>query len=647
MSRGLKKCVRLILYTTMMSCILTGCGKQTPKEKIVVEILYNNHFKQVEKLVESTYDDIDLRIEISPYSSEELRRLERGVGPELVIAAQPDSDMVQKYLLDLSDTRASSAYDGTIMSDLKQDGKTYLIPLPGVYSGYVVNETMFEQAGISMPTSNTELVEALAKLKEKGLGVGEDHTNFSMRSDYNAEVGMFYVGCMIPDFLGTVEGVQWLADFKEKKAMFTGVWEESFVLPDELVNAGIMDPAAIARQRNSILCEQRLSNGTLAAAFGDSSLYYACVEQNQKEVLKGTAEAYSYRMLPLLGSEGNHPWFMFAPSALMGVNNAISEEKQEACKRIVDLLSTPEGQAALIQDMGPGISCLLEYQQQEDWIPAGVEEYIESGYIYNVLFPSKTIEYLGGCVRDVMAGKCTVEEALQDIDNYYYEGTGKSEYDFTVIGEMAHDLLMENFNTRREETEIGNFVADCVAEVSGAPIAVVNGGGIRASFYQGVVYGGDTAAVCPFDNRIIVVEMDGQTVWDMLENGLSTCTEEFPGGQFLQISGLHYTFDSSKPAGSRLVSVTWPDGTVLERSERFQVAVNDYMAGINSYAEGNGDGYTMLNCYDEETPKGSVSLVNEMEYYYRDAMALYFEEHRDEAVDVQLEGRIRDLAKEQ
>ena len=139
MSRGLKKCVRLILYTTMMSCILTGCGKQAPKEKIVVEILYNNHFKQVEKLVESTYDDIDLRIEISPYSSEELRRLERGVGPELVIAAQPDSDMVQKYLLDLSDTRASSAYDGTISSYLKQDGKTYLIPLPCVYSGYVVN----------------------------------------------------------------------------------------------------------------------------------------------------------------------------------------------------------------------------------------------------------------------------------------------------------------------------------------------------------------------------------------------------------------------------------------------------------------------------------------------------------------------------
>lgn len=94
MSYGLKKCVWLMLYTTMMSCISTDCGKQASEEKVVVEIPYNNHFRRVEKPMESTYDDIDLRIEISPYSSEEPRRLERGVGPGLVIAARPDSDMV-------------------------------------------------------------------------------------------------------------------------------------------------------------------------------------------------------------------------------------------------------------------------------------------------------------------------------------------------------------------------------------------------------------------------------------------------------------------------------------------------------------------------------------------------------------------------
>lgn len=113
-----------------------------------------------------------------------------------------------------------------------------------------------------------------------------------------------------------------------------------------------MDPAAISFQRNSVLCHQRLVQGTLAAAFGDSALYYECVADNRKAAEEGTAEAYTYRMYPLLSDEGNEPWFLFSPSALLGVNNAISEEKQDACRRILELLSTPEGQEALMEDMG-------------------------------------------------------------------------------------------------------------------------------------------------------------------------------------------------------------------------------------------------------------------------------------------------------
>ena len=145
----------------------------------------------------------------------------------------------------------------SIMNALKLEGKTYLLPLPGVYSGYIINETLFERAGLAMPANNTELVSALAELKEKGLGLGEDNINFSIMSDYNTSVGMFYVGYMVPDFLGTVEGMKWLADFTDKKAAFTGVWEKSFALSDALVEAGVMDPEAISLQRNSILCHQR------------------------------------------------------------------------------------------------------------------------------------------------------------------------------------------------------------------------------------------------------------------------------------------------------------------------------------------------------------------------------------------------------
>lgn len=646
MSGRITKWVAGALSGVLLLGMLSGCGQQAPKEKTAIKMLYSNSFKQVEALVESTYNDIDLQMEITPYSSEQIRRLEKGVGPDLVITAQPDSTLLQEYLLDISDTRASAAYDGTIMNASKQDGKTYLIPLPGVYSGYIVNETLLEQAGLSIPANNEELVAVLAELKAQGLGLGEDGINFSIMSDYNTSVGMFMVGYMVPDFLGTVEGVKWLAGFRDKETTFTGVWERSFSLLNDLTEAGVMDPADIARQRNSVLCRQRLSDGTLAVAFGDSVLYFDCVADNREAVEAGTAEAYSYRMLPLFSDEGNEPWFLFSPSALLGINKDACPEKQDACKRILDLLSTPEGQDALLADLGAGVSCLTDYQQQENLIPTGVEGHLESGYIYNVLFPGKTVEFLGGYVRNVLSEKSTIEEALEAVDRFYYDGTDET-YDFTVIGSVSHDLLLKDFNVRRQETALGNFIADCVAGVSGAPIAVVNGGGIRASFYKGVVYGGDIAAVCPFDNRIIVLEMDGQTLWDMLENGLANCTDEFPSGRFLQVSGLRYTFDSRHPAGSRLVSAPLPDGTDLDRTASYQVAVTDYMAGSKTYAEGNGDGYTMLNCYDDATPKGDVTLVKETELTYRDALAQHFEQYRDSAVDVEQEGRIVDLAQEQ
>ena len=148
MSGRVTKWVVGALGAAFLLGLLSGCGQRGSTEKTVIKILNANSFKQVEALVESTYDDIDLQVETSLYTSEQLRSLEKGVGPDLVIAAQPDSTLVQKYLLDISDTKAITAYDGAIMNASKQDEKTYLIPLPGVYSGYIVNETLLEQAGL-------------------------------------------------------------------------------------------------------------------------------------------------------------------------------------------------------------------------------------------------------------------------------------------------------------------------------------------------------------------------------------------------------------------------------------------------------------------------------------------------------------------
>lgn len=646
MGKYLKRNVAGFICLSLLTGILSGCsGKTVNKEnKTVITTLYISDFPQMEELVESVYPDIDLQCEIMPYTTELLRRLQKNAGPDLVISTQPSSQEIHRYLLDISDSSASSAYDGTIMKPLMVDGKSYLLPLPGQYSGYIINETLFAQAGLPLPTTNQELLSSLTILKEQGIGIGEDNTNFAIQSDYFSDIGMYYVGYMVPDFLGLVKGVEWLADFREKKAAVQDSWGNMFSLTDRLIENNLLDPAPIGRQRNSIRCSQRMGNGTLAAVFGNSTLFSKCQTENKALTADGNASEYTYRMLPFFSDEGNEPWIIFSPSAYIGINAESSEEKQDACRKILELISTQEGQDAIIKDLQMGASCLRDYKSDGSYLPVGVEEYVESGYIYNVNFPDKIIEYLGSNIQKMMAGEMTKTEVLEAVDAYYYQGSETVDYNLSVIGTVEQDLLLQNFNVRRGETELGNFLADCTAEISGASIAVVNGGNIRSSLYAGEIYGEDLEALFPFENHIVILEMDGKTLWDMLENSVAASSDEFPGGRFLQISGLKYTFDSSKPVGDRLQNVVLPDGSSVGMGSSYQVAVTDYMAGSVGYAEGNGDGYTMLNCYDDTIPKGNVTIVEETGFTYKDALKNYFEKHQTPVDNVKTEGRITDLA---
>ena len=150
--------------------------------------------------------------------------------------------------------------------------------------------------------------------------------------------------------------------------------------------------------------------------------------------------------------------------------------------------------------------------------------------------------------------------------------------------------------------------------------------------------------MCPYDNKIVVVEMTGKLLWEMLENGVSTVDgAEIPGGRFLQVSGLRYVFDSTQPVGSRLVSVSLADGGKIEPTAKYRVAINDYMAGKRSYTGGTGDGYLMLNIYDDTQPRlEGLSLVKETDATYRDALKLYFANHGEETIEKKIEGRIID-----
>lgn len=209
-----------------------------------------------------------------------------------------------------------------------------------------------------------------------------------------------------------------------------------------------------------------------------------------------------------------------------------------------------------------------------------------------------------------------------------------------VIGQCASDIPWSSPLVRTQESPLGNLAADALRDYCDADIAIQNGGGIRAGLTAGDVTVGDIFAMLPFDNKVTLVEVTGQTVWDALENGV----DGYPttNGKFPQVSGIKYTFDGSKPAGERIVSVTLADGTPLDLDAWYTLACNDFMCG-------GGDGYTMLNVFNPDDGNEHNSetaaqdlpgckLVYRTNDYYRTVVSEYIKAQG--SIAPALEGRI-------
>ena len=155
-----------------------------------------------------------------------------------------------------------------------------------------------------------------------------------------------------------------------------------------------------------------------------------------------------------------------------------------------------------------------------------------------------------------------------------------------VVGATSLPLDSRNEIVRTQESAVGNLITDLMRTAMQADVALVNGGGIRGNAVTpaGDLRRGDVLKILPFANKIVKIEVTGETLRAALESGLSQV--ERTAGRFPQVSGIRYTFDPKRPAGTRLVSVT-VGGRPLEPQARYTLATFDFIMG-------GGDGYTML-----------------------------------------------------
>lgn len=349
--------------------------------------------------------------------------------------------------------------------------------------------------------------------------------DFAVLGNHEFDYGMEQV-----ERLMEISGVQYLGC----NIRYTGEGDAAFLsrlLPYEIVSYGDVEVAFIGVSTpesivKSVPAYFRDENGNYVYDFfgGSGEELYGCVQQNVDACLKDGAD-YVLVLAHLGTDESSSP---FTSSELIANTRGIDAvlDGHSHSEISCDIIKNADGENVLLSSTGTGL-CNIGH------LTITANGNIRTGLI-------ETYSDTDGEISEY------IESLEEGFEADLAKKVGVSEVTLTT-SDSGIRLV------RNRETNLGDFCADAYRAVSGADIALVNGGGIRADIAAGEVTYGDILSVHPYGNSLCTVKATGQEILDALEMASRFCLSSPDDGEnavgenggFLQVSGLKYTIDTS------------------------------------------------------------------------------------------------------
>ncbi|XP_030554704.1 protein 5NUC-like [Drosophila novamexicana] len=226
------------------------------------------------------------------------------------------------------------------------------------------------------------------------------------------------------------------------------------------------------------------------------------------------------------------------------------------------------------------------------------------------------IEFDGSPI--LLNASVTQEQDLLDLLEVYRPNITKLEQ--TIVGYTK--VTLEGGNVcRLRECNLGNLIADSMVHTrvlenkggdywTDAPIALVQGGGIRSSIDKnanGSITGSDILTVLPFENSLYITRITGKTLRAALERSALVRNTDSNGG-FLQFAGVRVEYNYDREEGQRVVSAlvrcaecSVPTYSNLNVSAYYKVIVSEFLLN-------GGDGYVLT---EEHEPYSELLQKND------------------------------------
>lgn len=541
-------------------------------DKIAVTVLVKNAFSihEFEKNAEAKFPNLDI-IQVSNYTSdmgvaEYEKRLANSDIPDIVMTwpLEVGEQYWESELLDLSAMPYTSGYNTSFLNNIARDGKLYYLPGPSQVRGIVYNKTLFKEKGWKVPQDYDGFIALCTQIEESGI------RSLQLGLANSEVLDTAFVGYGFEDCFSTPEDAQWLIDYNDGKGSFGEQFTPALNTFQALMDAGVLKKSDLDKdyaEREKMLFTRQCAMTEDSVLLCRKGLEYnGCTDE--------------FGLMPFFNPGEESDWARLYPVCYIGLNKHLVEkqnkEKYALITQLMEYISTPEGQTALIADTGAMISSLNgteppDIPEIEDLLPA-----LTHGRY--AAFP--TLKNAQAALRKGLAGMLegtlTAQDVIAQVDAE--NASPPLPLPEVVMGTATDDFTM---------IETGNFLTDAMRAESGSEIAIFldngkdgkyNGKGISAKIYKGDITSSDLKRILPdlkFGEKgeLWKVTMTGENLIKTLEYSISV--NNGATGWFYYFSGLKMEFNPSATPGSRIIKITDENGAEIDPKRIYSVAIAD------------------------------------------------------------------------
>ena len=568
----MKKFFRLLLIATMVLFTLMGCNREEnkatkeeentnekAKEKVVVACWGNQMLDSYTEYLCPLFPEVEFEFVLATNSTDYYRfRQDHDDMPDILTVrrfALKDAVLLKDYLYDLSNTELANTYYGSYLDSYTyDDGSVNWLPTCAEVDGIIINKTLFDEYGVSIPTDYASFVAACEAFERVGIR--------SFVSDFSADYTCMEVlqGASI-SVLQSIDGRKWRQQYESSATneLSEKVWLpvfENFFDFVEVTGLGPEDATYPNRTPKELFSE-----GKAAMFRGTGADVITFPGRGNDEVL----------LLPYFGQSENDNWYLTYPTFRMAASKKGMDdpEREKLILRIMTAMVNQEGQDHISygKNMVPYKKDVTLDLMDE---MSNLKPYVDRNKLYIRLASNEMFRISRDVVQMILNGE--VKEPKEALDVFNSKLAGEEPGNEIV----AHiDTYYSNDFTPLHGNQAASAVANTMRELSGVDFLFMQACYVANDIYKGDYSQKDLAYIAKNDGGWPGrMELTGDQIYALVERTLSMTGNR---GAVCNDSTLYvssgFVMDITKTEEGYVLNGLTVDGEELDRSAKYSFMV--------------------------------------------------------------------------